>query len=53
MNDLEFNPVGKVKLSRCQYWKYKAFVMRRVAITASISMFVLGLMCGSFLSIYL
>lgn len=53
MNDIDFEPIGKVKLSKSQYWKLKAFAMQRVALTVSIAAFILGLICGGFVGIYL
>lgn len=47
---LEYEPIGKVKKGRVQYWKDKAVALKRLIYVTSAAMFLFGLLCGSFLT---
>ena len=44
-----FEPVGKVKPGRAQYWKEKAATLRKLIYVASLAAFTLGAICGAFI----
>lgn len=50
---INFEPIGKVKLSRTQRWQKKANDLLALLKVASVSMFVLGMICGAFIGFYI
>lgn len=50
---IDFEPIGKVKLSRSQRWQKKAKDLKELLKVFSISMFILGMTCGVFIGIYI
>ena len=50
---LQYEPIGRVKLSRTQKWKKRAKDLKELLKVFSISMFILGMTCGVFIGIYI
>ena len=44
-----FEPIGKAKPSRAQYWREKAVGLRRLVYVVGATAFVAGAICGAFI----
>lgn len=46
MQELKFEPIGRVKMSKSRYWKIRAFRLKRMMLGVSIVMFLFGVIVG-------
>lgn len=53
MDGIKFEPIGKVKMSRSEYWKMQTLMARRAMMAVGVSSFILGATCGMFVAFYL
>ena len=53
MDNLKFMPVGKVKMSRTQYFKRELELRNRAVKVISTATFVLGFVSGIFIATYI
>lgn len=53
MKFLSFEPIGKVKMSRSQYWRYKAIKFKKIAYAVSFLAFTLGTAIGFLIGNYM
>lgn len=50
---LSFEPIGMVKMSRSQYWRYKAIKFKKIAYAVSFLAFTLGTAIGFLIGNYM
>lgn len=50
MKDLQYEPIGKVKMSTAQKWRNKANQLEKVVYAVAVSMFIMGMICGNFIA---
>ena len=46
MKELQFVPIGSVKMSRTRYWRNKAIAMNKAMKLISTTTFLIGMICG-------
>lgn len=50
---LNFEPIGTVKMSRSQYWRYKTMKVKKIAYAASFLAFTSGIIIGFLIGNYM
>lgn len=50
---IEYEPIGRARVSRSKHWFLEAHATRRALKTVSAAMFMLGMMCGLFVGFYI
>lgn len=48
MKELQYEPIGKVKMSRSQYWEDQAAKLKNLVFVSGTTMLILGVICGYF-----